>query len=140
VRPEKLFRLEEANAEVPRLALLMERLQRGALRLNEIVAEVTAETGEQPAALAPDELLRRRPAARALVEELDAIVGEIQQRGAVLKDVRLGLVDFPSERNGEVVLLCWQFGETEIGFWHRADEGFGGRRPLPGSASPRLLQ
>jgi hypothetical protein len=140
VRPEKLFRLDEANAAIPRLALLMERLQRGALRLHEVVEEVAREIDGKPGDLPPDELLRRRPAARALVEELDAIVQEIEEDGALLKDVRLGLVDFPSERDGEVVHLCWQFGESEVGYWHRTDVGFAGRQPLPGGARSRVLQ
>src|SRR5439155_38837 len=81
-----------------------------------------------------------RPTARALVEELDGIVREIEESGAHLKDIRLGLVDFPAERNGEVVYLCWQFGEPEVAFWHRVEEGFVGRQPLPGIARARTLQ
>src|SRR5262245_2370931 len=61
---------------------------------------------------------------RALVEEIEAL-------GAEVKDPALGLVDFPAEREGETVLLCWRVGEAEIGFWHGLEEGFAGRRPLP---------
>ena len=137
---EKLFRLEEANAIVPRLHILMERLQRGALRLRDEMAGLADETGVDVSTLSPEEFLRHRPAARALVEELDGIVYEIEESGAHLKDVQLGLVDFPSEREGEIVYLCWQFGETEIAFWHRVEDGFSGRQPLPGSVPPRYLQ
>jgi hypothetical protein len=140
VTPEKLFRLDEANAIVPRLQLLMERLQRGALRLHEEMADLARETGVDIAALSPETLLRDRPAARALVEELDEVVREIEQSGAHLKDVQLGLVDFPSDRDGEVVYLCWQFGEPEIAYWHPLDGGFAARRPLPGTTGPRWLQ
>ncbi|HJQ83756.1 MAG TPA: DUF2203 domain-containing protein [Candidatus Binatia bacterium] len=140
MKPEKLFGLEEANAIVPRLQVLMERLQRGALRLHDEMSELARETGVAIAALSAEELVRRRPAARALVEELDAIVHEIEESGAHLKDVQLGLVDFPTERDGEIVYLCWQFGEPEVAFWHRLDDGFAGRQPLPGSAPPRYLQ
>jgi len=91
-------------------------------------------------AIATEDLLRERPTARALVEELDGIVREIEESGAHLKDIRLGLVDFPAERNGEVVYLCWQFGEPEVAFWHRVEEGFAGRQPLPGIARARTLQ
>src|SRR5439155_22502493 len=85
-------------------------------------------------------LMRQRPAARALVEELDGIVAEIEASGAHLKDVQLGLVDFPAELDGEIVYLCWQFGEPEVAFWHRIEDGFAGRRPLPGTARPRYPQ
>ena len=140
MRPEKLFRLEEANAIVPRLQILMERLQRGALRLHEEMSDLARAIGMEVSSLSPEELLQQRPAARVLVEELDAIVHEIEESGAHLKDVQLGLVDFPSERDGEVVYLCWQFGEPEVAFWHRIDDGFAGRQRLPGSAPTRYLQ
>jgi hypothetical protein len=62
--------------------------------------------------------------------EMVACAGEIQALGAIVKDLELGLVDFPSLREGEEVLLCWRIGEDSIGFWHPVDEGFSGRRPL----------
>jgi hypothetical protein len=62
--------------------------------------------------------------------EMVACAGEIQALGAIVKDLELGLVDFPSLREGEEVLLCWRVGEDELGFWHPVDEGFSGRRPL----------
>jgi hypothetical protein len=138
--PRKTFRLDEANALVPRLHILMERLQRGALRLESEMSALAHEKGVDPATLSPDELRRLRPTARVLIEELDAIVQEIQDAGVELKDVALGLVDFPTERDGEIVYLCWQFGEAEVGYWHRIEDGFAGRRPLPGTAGPRYLQ
>ena len=140
MRPKKTFLLDEANAIVPRFQLLMEKLQRGALRLNGEIEVLAREVGVEPSALTPDDLLRKRPAARALIEELDAIVQEIEDSGAHLKDVQLGLVDFPAERDGEIVYLCWQFGEPEVAFWHRMEDGFSGRQPLPGSTPPRYLQ
>src|SRR6266850_2030623 len=114
MKPEKLFTLEEANAALPRLSILMERLQRAALSLHEEL--------------------------RSLAAELESVVDEIQATGVVLKDIQLGLIDFPAEREGEVVYLCWQFGEPEVAFWHRIDDGFAGRQPLPGSAGPRYLR
>ena len=140
MRPKKTFLLDEANAIVPRFQLLMEKLQRGALRLNGEIEVLARAVGVEPAALTPDDLLRNRPAARALIEELDAIVQEIEDSGAHLKDVQLGLVDFTSERDGEIVYLCWQFGEPEVAFWHRTAEGFAGRQPLPGTSRTPYLQ
>jgi hypothetical protein len=140
VRPEKLFRVADANAIVPRLQLLMERLQRAALRLHDEMTTLARETGVTVATLSSDELLRQRPEARLLVEELDAIVHEVEESGAHLKDIQLGLVDFPTEMDGEVAYLCWQFGESEVAFWHGLEDGFAGRRPLPGIAPARILQ
>ena len=140
MKAEKRFRLEEANAIVPRLQLLMERLQRAALALHEEMVALAESLSIPVADLTTEELLRRRPAARALVAELEEVVHTIEESGAVLKDVQLGLVDFPAEQNGETIYLCWQFGEPEIAYWHRTDEGFAGRQPLPGPARPRYLQ
>src|SRR5207244_13271361 len=91
-------------------------------------------------AIATEDLLRERPAARVLVEELDGIVREISESGAHLKDIRLGLVDFPAEKDGEVVYLCWQFGEPEAAFWHPAEEGCARRTRLRGHARARTLR
>jgi hypothetical protein len=60
-----------------------------------------------------------------------ALIETIEELGAQVKDLELGLVDFPAEREGETVLLCWRVGEDEIAYWHGLEEGFAGRRPLP---------
>ena len=57
-------------------------------------------------------------------------VDAIHGRGAIVKDVDEGLVDFPALRHGEEILLCWRLGEDEVAYWHRLEEGFAGRKPL----------
>ncbi len=57
----------------------------------------------------------------------------LSERAADVKDVARGLLDFPSLHDGRVVFLCWMHGETEIGFWHAPESGFGGRQPLTGT-------
>ena len=59
-----------------------------------------------------------------------ACVDKLEELGVVLKDLDLGLLDFPSRRDGEDVLLCWQLGEDVVAFWHDHDEGYGGRKPI----------
>jgi hypothetical protein len=71
-------------------------------------------------------------AARAAAEDLGAVAAEFERLGVQLKDVELGLVDFPSEHQGRTVLLCWQYGEPEVAYWHATDEGFARRRALGG--------
>jgi hypothetical protein len=61
---------------------------------------------------------------------IGAIVEEIQRAGVQIKDLDLGLLDFPWQRGPEIVLLCWRLGEDEIGYWHGMDEGYAGRKPL----------
>jgi hypothetical protein len=57
-------------------------------------------------------------------------LGHIQSTGCVVKDLDIGLLDFPSRINNEDVYLCWQLGEDRIRFYHRQDEGFAGRKPI----------
>jgi hypothetical protein len=58
-------------------------------------------------------------------------VAGIHEVGALVKDLDRGLIDFPAQREGEDVLLCWHVGEAQIEYWHGPDEGFSGRKPLP---------
>jgi hypothetical protein len=64
------------------------------------------------------------------VSELYKAIERLEATGVVVKSVDEGLLDFPSERFGEEVWLCWKSGEDEIKFWHAKDEGFMGRKPL----------
>ena len=63
-------------------------------------------------------------------ERLDALVHQILDTGVLIKDVNIGLLDFPALRNGREVYLCWQHGEDDIAFWHEVDAGFAGRQPI----------
>lgn len=66
-----------------------------------------------------------------LLYELGKLTLEIDNLGVQLKDYSRGLIDFPSWRDGRVVLLCWQLGEAEeIEWWHEVEAGFAGRQPL----------
>ena len=63
--------------------------------------------------------------------ELGKLTTELHELGVQLKDYTRGLIDFPSMREGRVVLLCWQLGEgDQIEWWHEVEDGFGGRQPL----------
>jgi hypothetical protein len=61
---------------------------------------------------------------------LRAAVDRIQAAGCIIKDLDVGLVDFPARLNDEEIYLCWRLGEDRIRFWHRPDEGFAGRKPI----------
>jgi hypothetical protein len=57
-------------------------------------------------------------------------VNAIHERGAIVKSPDDGLVDFPAQREGEEILLCWRLGEDEVAYWHPLEEGFAGRKPI----------
>ena len=61
---------------------------------------------------------------------LRADVAWLAQVSIALRDAETGLVDFPGERDGERVWLCWRLGEDRVGHWHPLESGFAGRRPL----------
>ncbi|HXF84296.1 MAG TPA: DUF2203 domain-containing protein [Anaerolineales bacterium] len=63
-------------------------------------------------------------------DRLDALLHRAQAMGVEIKDLTIGLVDFPALRYGRVVYLCWKYGEESIQFWHEVDAGFAGRQPI----------
>jgi hypothetical protein len=65
-----------------------------------------------------------------LAETMKSALNRILQTGCLIKDLEVGLLDFPSRINNEEVYLCWRLGEDRIRFYHRQDEGFAGRKPL----------
>jgi hypothetical protein len=66
------------------------------------------------------------------VVDIESALGELSQKGIVLRDPQTGLVDFPAvTERGVVYLLCWKRDEDDLGWWHFAEEGFAGRKPLP---------
>jgi len=139
---DKLFSLDDATALIPQLELVMEKMQRLGMKVREEVATLARERG-QPGLpdLSTQQVLRLRPPLRPLFEEMAQAVQEIEKYGCYFKGLELGLVDFPAELGGEIVELCWQYGEKEIAFYHGRDEGFAGRQPLnPQRPRPRYYQ
>ena len=63
-------------------------------------------------------------------EKFDALIHKIQDAGAQIKDINIGLIDFSAQRNGREVYLCWQHGEGDIAYWHEVDDGYAGRQPI----------
>ena len=63
-------------------------------------------------------------------EKLDALIHQILDIGAQIKDINTGLLDFSALKDGREVYLCWQYGEDDIQFWHEIEAGFAGRQPI----------
>jgi hypothetical protein len=121
---ERLYTQEEADAMLPELRERLERIRRARqvmLREAELVREKVVEDGGGA------------NAGRGYWESTDVLRTEIERlssEGILLRDPESGLVDFPAEREGESVYLCWRLGEERVGHWHPPDTGFAGRRPL----------
>lgn len=134
LRLVRYFTPDEANAALEHVRPLVERLvaQRSehieALeRQEDIERKIRGNGGGIP----PAQLAEATAEVDAHARRLAKLVDEINEAGAAVKDIDTGLIDFPALLNGETVILCWQLGEDEIRFWHRQDDGFAGRRPLP---------
>ena len=136
----QLFSLEEANALIPKLELIMERMQRRGIELREAIEALAREGGEPMINIEVSDLLECRPELQELVDDLEQLIREIEACGCQFKGLELGLVDFPSEIDGQIGLLCWQYGEKEITHWHPLDSGFDGRQPLPKAVRRSYLQ
>jgi hypothetical protein len=124
----KIFSVEEANALLPTVRDILRRIQRAHTRLLSCreMAKQAAEAAEQGGGGMASGVRYA-----AILMELTTLMGEIEALGVQLKDFTRGLVDFPSLRDGRMVLLCWQLGEGDtVEWWHGVDDGYAGRTPL----------
>jgi hypothetical protein len=139
-----VFSLESVNALVPRLnALLGEQMGRRGL-IEAKLAALSTLLGDTPEVLDPvdgdtAEMARLRGETRELVLEYQAGWEELEGMGAVVKDPRRGLLDFYGHVDGQLVWLCWQYGESEVAYYHGLEEGFPGRKAIEKAAKQRLL-
>jgi len=123
VTEERLYSLDEANAE---LADLRERLPRlrvargGLIAASERIKEAVASDGGGVA----------EAGWFAHQQTLKAELEHLAERGILLRDPEIGLIDFPSDRDGRRVYLCWRLGEDEVAWYHEVSAGFGTRKPL----------
>jgi len=124
----KIFTVQEANALLPKVRTIVQRIQRAHDKVSQFRedAKKAAEAAEQGGGGVTNGV-----AYAAALTALTIEIQELESLGVQLKDFERGLVDFPSLRDGRVVLLCWQMGEgDELEWWHDVDAGFAGRTPL----------
>jgi hypothetical protein len=141
----RYYDLDQANRAVPELTGIVRVLGEQRAELVRLRDEVLARGGGggdgAPTALAErserateapiaDDLRLTRLRMQGLIDQMAAGVARIDALGLTLRDIEHGLVDLPALVSGRQVWLCWQLGETEIGWWHGLDTGFSGRRPL----------
>jgi hypothetical protein len=131
--PMILFTLSEAEAMLPQVReelLAMQACKRQVDELREQLERAVSSSGGNGHVRDETALAEKRRKAEALVEEINQGLRKLNERGVELKGLDEGLIDFPSEREGRVVYLCWRLGEEGIGWWHEIDAGFAGRQPL----------
>lgn len=122
----RYFTLEEANETLNMIRPLMEEVQKIRRKILQ----------NQPEAWPAMERSAGNGGNRALsnmvqdFEKFDALIHRIQETQVLIKDINLGLLDFPALKDGREVYLCWQYGEGDIAFWHEVEAGFAGRQPI----------
>ena len=130
----KTFTLDQAHRLLPVLKSLLKRSMEGKQLIDQVEKEqqdirhrILLSGGlsvDIPA------LAHRRAQRDKALQEIKDVIAEINSIGVQVKDLDIGLLDFPCALEDEVVLLCWKYGEEKIRYWHGLEEGFKGRKPI----------
>jgi hypothetical protein len=131
---EKQFTVEEAEALIPQLELIMLSImenKRNAADLAEELAKLQREARKtEGKGVDPSHLMNKQTEIDFLVQIISEGLEALENLGGMPKDLDMGLVDFPAIIDGESVLLCWRYGEKSIDYYHNLSDGFSGRRPV----------
>jgi hypothetical protein len=123
VTDERRYTVEEAEAALPELRERLARIRdarQELFRSSEVIKEHVAADGGGYS----------RPEYWGALDTLRDEVTQLSERDIILRDAETGLIDFPAEREGRRILLCWRLGEDHVTHWHDPEAGFAGRRPL----------
>lgn len=128
----RYFTREEAEAFLPAISIVLRKIQAQRQSIRGVQEEIDALRAQS---MGNGHHLHERISTMqhglaARVQELRALIEELQSFGCELKDQDMGLIDFLSLRNGREVYLCWHLGEDGIRFWHELHTGYSGRQPL----------
>ena len=131
---ERTFTYDEASTLLP----VLESLLRRAVAAKETIEAVDNSFQELSAKIMVSGGLlvdivraaRRRAEREKATNDLKDSIAEIDSIGVQVKDLDIGLLDFPCVIGGDTILLCWKMGETSITHWHGLEEGFRGRKPV----------
>ncbi len=131
---ERTFTLEEAQTLLP----VLESLLRTAIDGKKLIEAVDAELQELAHRVFLSggllvnvvQMARRKAEREKAIQHVKDAVAEIDATGVQVKDLDIGLLDFPCVVEGRTVLLCWKLGEKGISHWHGPSEGFAGRKPI----------
>lgn len=120
---ERTFTKDEADAMLPELRVRLERIRSNRQVLLRAAERIRGQMASDGGGHFGNDYWQ---ASHALKEDVEALA----ERNVLLRDPQTGLIDFPGEREGRPVFLCWQLGEDAVGHWHEVESGFLGRRPL----------
>src|SRR5438045_2072549 len=131
---DRTFTLQEAQSLLP----VLESLLRVAIDGKKLIESVDHELQELAHRVFLNggtlvnvvRLSRRKAEGEKAIQRVKDSIAEIDSIGVQVKDLDIGLLDFPCVVDGHVILLCWRLGESAITHWHGESEGFAGRKPI----------
>ena len=131
---ERTFTLDQAHTLLP----VLESLLKQGIQGKKLIEEVDAELQETTHRIFMNggtlvnvvHLARRKAEREKAIQRIKDAIAEIDATGVQVKDLDVGLLDFPCKVEGEIILLCWKLGESKITHWHNTTEGFSGRKPI----------
>jgi hypothetical protein len=131
---DRTFTLEEAHLLLPTLEPLLRQAIEDKHGIEVIIKEFEQVAGHVMASggceLDIATLSRRKAEREQALQRLKDTLAEIDALGVQIKDLDIGLLDFPCYVDGETILLCWRLGEDRIAHWHGLEEGYKGRKPI----------
>lgn len=128
-----MFTPAEANSALPEVREAAERLVALRARIGEVEQQrgsLAASIGSNGGGYAAGDLDVLHLELTSLITAIEECLERLDELGVQVKDLDTGLLDFPSERNGEPVLLCWRTGEDAVSWWHHPLAGFAGRKEI----------
>jgi hypothetical protein len=123
VTEERFFTVDEANAALEELRSRLPRLREARQRLIDTSERITSAIEVDGGGVEGSDWFRAQ-------ESLKTELLWLADRGILLRDPKTGLIDFPAQRDGHRVFLCWRLGEDQVAWFHDEQTGFSGRRPL----------
>ncbi|TLS37556.1 DUF2203 domain-containing protein [Pseudalkalibacillus caeni] len=130
----KYFTLEEANEILPEVSKELARIKQIKEEFNELYQQLqmhhkTLQYRHKTRADA-DIMFKKETQMEFMEIEVKTYIRNIVSKGVEIKAIDQGLLDFPAQKDGEEIMLCWKEGEEEINYYHGTDEGFAGRKPI----------
>jgi hypothetical protein len=130
----KIFTLQEAERLVPTVKQWLQRAIESKSEVETVEGELQGISERinllGGSEINPAAVLKLKRGKDEALRTLRNVVGQIEASGCLVKDLDRGLVDFPALLGDEEVYLCWKLGEDSIGYWHRVEEGYAGRKPI----------
>jgi hypothetical protein len=128
-RSSRRYTVDEANALIPQVRAVILQLAVEQRRLDDAHGAMLRhlEGNGDPRSGAEADRLERQAA--EIAEGMRTLLAMLEEMGVQLRDVQMGLVDFPATRDGRDVWLCWRLADPSVAFWHGTDEGFASRKP-----------